>query len=106
MATKKGGSKIIEGVMIGTVLGIAAGLFAASKTGKKIAKDVKNQAADFYRYLAPRIKKAKKMSEAEYKAFVKNAMVKYQKDKKLSVAEARHLLAEVQKSWGHLKKGL
>ncbi len=90
------------GGLIGAALGVGAGLLAESKLGKKAG----HLPADFYRYMAPQIKKVKRVGEAEYKKFVAEATKRYGKDKKLSQAEANHLAKEAQASWKHLKKHL
>ena len=101
MGNKK---KIMGGALIGAVLGIAAGMLMAPKKGKELRKDVKKISADFYKSIAPELKKIKKFSEKEYKIFVKKAAVNYSKVKKLSTEEAKILANEAQKSWNHLKK--
>lgn len=112
MAVKKingrSGDNFIEGALIGAALGVAAGIFAGTKTGKKIgrevAHDAKRQSVEFYRYVAPKLRKAKRMSEREYKAFLKKAMVGYSRGKKMSAVETARLLKEVQSSWKHLRR--
>lgn len=104
---KKGsGYAWLAGGLIGAALGVGAGLLAESKFGKKLGGDAKQLSADFYRYMAPQIKKVKKMGEAEYKDFVAEAMRRYGKDKKLSRTEAQRLVKSAQASWKHLKKNL
>ena len=105
-ATKKvsGTKKILEGALAGAIMGVAAGLFINSKKGKNIQKDIKHRAADFYKTVAPKIKKMKKMTEAEFKAFMKEAVTKYAKAKKMKEAEIKELMKEAQTSWKHIKK--
>ncbi len=98
--------KVIGGALIGAAIGVAIGIFTTSKAGKKAGKAIKDKSTEFYKYLQPKIKKAKEMGEAEYKAFVANAAESYSKNKKLSKAEATHLLKEAKASWAHLKKNL
>ena len=103
---KGGYGAALAGGLIGAALGVGAGLLLSSKTGKQLGKKAKNLYAGFYRYIAPQIKKMKKMGEAEYKQFVAGAMNRYSKDKKLSQTEARQLVRDAQASWKHLKKNL
>jgi len=108
--TKPTSGHFIEGALIGAALGVAASIFAGSSTGKKlgkeIKKDVRHQSVQFYKYIAPKIRKAKRMSEFEYKAFIKNAVMDYSKGKKLSAKEIAPLLKEAQSLWVHLKREL
>lgn len=96
--------KIVEGVLAGAALGVAAGMLLAPKAGEKIRKDIKNMAADVYKTAAPKLKKMKKIGEAEYKAFMSNAAKTYGKAKKLSEKEIAALSKEAQDSWKHLRK--
>lgn len=98
--------KLLEGGVIGAVLGIAAGMFLMSKPGKKLQKDIKQQSAAFYKHVSPQLKKIQKMGEKEYKSFIKDALKKYSKARKLSLKEEKDLLREVQKSWKQFQKHL
>jgi gas vesicle protein len=95
---------LLEGAIIGTALGVAAGLFLGSKKGKQLQKDIKEKTAEFYAYIAPKIRKMKRMGEKEYAAFIENAAKNYSKAKKFSIAETKVLIAEGKKAWRHLKR--
>ena len=103
---KKTGYLWLSGALIGAALGVAAGILSESKFGKGLGKKAKHASVDFYRHIAPRLKKAKKMGEAEYKIFVGEAVKRYAKDKKISGQELKHLVRETQASWKHLKNNL
>ncbi len=96
--------KFIEGAFAGLALGIAAGMFLNSKKGKELQKDAKDAIGDFYKSVAPKIKKMKKMGQGEYKAFMKDAAEKFGKAKKLSEEKIKELVDVAQKSWNHLTK--
>lgn len=100
----------IEGALIGAALAVAAGVFANSKTGKKLGKEVKKnlkmESGQFYKYIAPKLKQASKMSEAQYKAFIKRAITSYGKSRKLSVEEIANLIKWAEAMGKHLRKKL
>ncbi|MCX6761065.1 MAG: YtxH domain-containing protein [Candidatus Nealsonbacteria bacterium] len=95
---------LLEGAVIGTALGVTAGLFLASKKGKQLQKNINQKTVEFYAYIAPKLKKIKKLGEKEYIAFVETAAKNYSKAKKFSAVETKILLAEAKKAWKHLKK--
>ena len=103
---KKDKVRLLEGALAGAALGVAAGLLFAPESGKKLRKDIQDRSVDFYKSLAPKLKKVKKMSEDEYKALVKKAAATYSKVKKLSAAEEKELVKDAQKAWHQLKKHL
>lgn len=105
-SVKVGSGKMLEGALVGAVLGVAAGLLITSEPGKKMRKDIKKLSGDFYNYLAPQVKKLKKVGEAQYGAFVDEGVKHYARAKRLSIEEQKILAKEAKKSWGHIKKHL
>jgi len=108
---KKGlGKKILVGSAIAAGVAVAAGILAKTKGGKKIvkkiSKDIKDKSTEFQKYIVPRLKKAKKMSAAEFKEFARGLAERYSKDKKLSLTEGKHLLKEVESSFKRLKDNI
>ncbi|MDO8655385.1 MAG: YtxH domain-containing protein [bacterium] len=101
-----GGKFLLEGALVGAVLGVAAGMLLAPESGKKMRKDIKKLSGDFYRYIAPQVKKMKKMGEAQYHAFVAKGVKNFAKVKRLSLAEQKMLTTEAKRSWKHIKKHL
>ena len=103
---KKSSSKFLSGALVGAALGVAAGLFATSETGKEMEREMKEKVADFYKSVAPKIKKAKKMGEKEYKEFIDKALVGYSKNGKFNQKDLENITKEAHASWKHLKKHL
>ncbi len=99
-------SHLIEGALVGAVLGVVAGLALAPETGKELRADVTKRLNEFYAYLAPKLKKLKKMGEEDFQEFVVEAAKTYTKAKKLSAEESASLVSEAKKSWKHIKKNL
>ena len=106
MAKTNGAVRVLEGVVAGVALGVAAGMFLSTKKGKEVKSDLTNMLADFYKYISPRIKKVQKMGEKEYKMFMKSSAEKYAKAKKMSEETAKNLVKEAQQSWKHFSKHL
>jgi len=100
---KKSGGKILAGALVGTALGVAAGILLAPESGKKMRTDIKKLSGNFYRYILPRVKKLKQIGEVQYNALVKEGIKNYAKIKRLSPAEERVLVKEAKRSWGHIK---
>ena len=96
--------KIVEGTLIGAALGFAAGMILAPESGKDLREDIKNKSADFYKLVSSKIKKIKKMTEKEYKAFIEKAAETYGKTKNLSAEEKTALIKTARDSRKHFKK--
>lgn len=103
---KNSAGKIFEGALVGAALGIAAGMLFAPKSGKKIRKDIKNVSADFYRKMAPQVKKMNRIGKVQLHKFAAKSVRQYARAKKLSAAEERALMAEAKRSWRHVQKYL
>jgi len=98
--------KVLAGAVAGIALGVAASMFLSSKKGKELKGQAGEKVADFYKYIAPKLKNIGKMGEKEYKQFMKDAVEQYSKAKKLSAETAKDLMADMQKSWSHFSKHL
>jgi gas vesicle protein len=99
-------SKFLSGALIGATLAVAAAIFAESKTGKEVRREVKDKMAEFYKFAAPKLKNAKEMGEKEYKIFINKALADYRKNKKFDAEDLKKLAKEAHASWKHLKKHL
>jgi len=103
---KNNRAKVIEGRIVGAILGVAAGIAVASESGKKFLGDVQKKSAEFHAYLAPQLKKVKEVGEKEYDSFVKTAMKTYAQKKHISEKESKEIVSRAKKSWKHIKKHL
>jgi gas vesicle protein len=106
MAKNNNGFKFLEGAVAGIALGVAASLFLSSKTGKKITKEAGDYLADFYKHIAPKVKKMEKMGKQEYNEFMKNAVGQYSKIKKMPEEATKELIKNAQQSWEHFSHHL
>jgi gas vesicle protein len=92
------------GALIGAALSIAAGLFMQSKKGKKLRSDIKEKTAEFYAYLAPKLKNMKQIGEKEFSEFIEAAAKDYAEVKKITSEEIKILITDAKSTWAHLKK--
>lgn len=101
-----GSSKFLSGALIGAALGVAVGIFSNSEKGKELKKEMKDKMTDFYKTVAPKLKKMKEVGEKEYKTFISKALVDYNKDGKFDKEDLKKLANHAHASWKHLKKHL
>src|SRR5690348_14807616 len=105
---KNNNTKLLTGALVGAVLGVAAGVFAVSDTGKKIGKaakkEIKSRSGEFYRYIAPQLKKMKTLTEEEYNEFIDRSVKSFAKNKDLTKKDVSDLSKQAHKYWKLLKK--
>lgn len=107
--TKKKSNKFISGAVVGTALGVAAGVVLAVLDEKKIKSGVnsaKREAAMIYKKAAPQLKQYKKLGEKEFDAVMKKAVHEFAKARKMSKKDSGAVLREVEKYWKEVKKHL
>ncbi len=101
------GGKFLSGALIGAALGVAAEIFATSEKGKKVSKEIKSRSIEFYKFIAPQLKRvAEEMGEEEYRTLVDKSISHFSKNTKLTPKEKADLAKEAHASWKHLKKHL
>ncbi len=103
---KKTEGKFLQGALVGAVLSIAAGMLLAPESGKKMRKDIIELSGDFYRYIAPQVKKFARVGEAELNELITQGVKNYAKARKLSNAEEKILAKEAKRSSRHIVKHL
>lgn len=102
----KNSTKVLSGAIAALAIGVAAAVFLNSKKGKELKKELKAGLGDFYKVIAPRLKKIKKMGQEEYKAFMKQAAEQYGKAKKMAEPKIAELVKDAQDSWKHFSNHL
>lgn len=102
----KKATKVLGGLAVGLALGVAASMFLSSKKGKALTNNVKETVADFYKNIAPQLKKIGQMGEKDYHEFMDGAVEKYSEAKKLTKETAKELKDQVKNSWKHFAKNL
>lgn len=106
--------KVLAGALIGGALAVAAGMMllpeSVKKEGKrkivKAGKTLQQSAVDFYKFVAPQLKKFKHVGEREYKAFIAKSVTAYGKARKLSAHQVAALKKSAEAYWTQVQKHL
>ncbi len=97
-------NKFLTGAVVGAVLGVISGILLAPESGKKMRQDVRTKSAQFYKFIAPKIKKIGKMGKKEYDMIVQQMAENYAKAKKMSAPEMNELVSSAKKHWNDFSK--
>ena len=100
----KKSNKFLTGAVVGAVLGVVSGLLLAPESGKKMRNDIKTKSAEFYKWIAPKIKKMGKITKKDYELVVTSMAHAYGKVKKLSTSEVNQIVASAKKHWNDFAK--
>ncbi|OGY59554.1 MAG: hypothetical protein A3B23_01195 [Candidatus Colwellbacteria bacterium RIFCSPLOWO2_01_FULL_48_10] len=103
---KNSKSGILTGALVGAALGVAAGMLLSPKSGRRLRSEIVTGSAEFYRFMAPRLKKFKGIGQKEYAAFVDKAIKAFVRGRSLSAKEATDLAKTAKASWRVMKRHL
>jgi gas vesicle protein len=103
MADKKS-SHLGAGLLAGTILGIAAGVFLNSPKGKQMTKDVDANMKKLQKQVMKRLKEAEDMSKEKYEELVDEIVSYYQKSKQLAKKDVPEVRKFLMKKWKEIEK--
>ncbi len=86
------------------VLGVAAGMYLASDSPKELKGKLAKKYADFSKFMAPKLKKLKKVSKEQYDAMVDKSMDGFSKAYKVTKSEAAALAKTAKKHFEDITK--
>src|SRR5256885_1317207 len=101
---KNKSSKFLTGAIVGAVLGVISGVLLAPQSGKKTRHDISKKSAEFYKFIAPKIKKMGKIGKEQYEMVVDELGKAYGKAKKVSLPEMQEVIASAKKHWNDFSK--
>lgn len=99
---KKQSNKFLSGAVVGAVLGVVSGILLAPQAGKKTRDEISEKSGQFYKYIAPTVKKMGKMGKKEYENIVEDMAKIYGKARKMSAPEVKGLVNSAKKHWSDL----
>ncbi len=104
--TKKSSSHLGAGLLIGSMIGVAAGLFVQSKQGKTMVKDAKRRAKFMESKILKDLKSTKKLSKAKYAEMVDRMTDYYVKSKDIAKKDAPEIRDYLLSKWKDIEKEL
>lgn len=106
MADKKTAQKVGVGLLAGTIIGMAAGLFLQSKKGKTMTKELAKKAAKLQTKLAKQLGDAEHLTQEKYEEVVNSVMDYYVKTKEIAKSEVPEIRNFLMTRWNEIKKSM
>lgn len=104
MSQAKKTSHLGAGLLVGSMIGIAAGFFLQSKQGKGMVKDAEKQAKVLQGKLMKSLKNVKGISKAKYEEMVDTTMDYYSKSKDVAEKDMPEIRKFLMKKWKEVEK--
>lgn len=104
--TDKKSSHLGLGLAIGTIIGVATGLFVQSKKGKEIVKDVEKKAVALQGKLMKELKNAEDLTKDKYEELVDKVTDYYVTTKDVTKKEVPEVKKYLMKKWTAIEKQL
>ncbi len=99
-------NKLLGGLAVGAMVGVALGAFFNPTTGKKNREKIMKVSQKVSEELVKDLNKAKKLTKKEYDAVVNNIIKKYSKDDLLDKESWLEIKKELSKRWTEIRKEL
>ena len=84
---QKSSSHLGAGLMVGSILGMAAGLFLQSRKGKELTKDAQKKAMQLQAQVMKKLDNVKKLTKEKYEEVVEHVLAYYKTTKEVSEKE-------------------
>lgn len=99
MPEQKSSSHLGVGMLVGTIIGVAAGLFVQSKKGKEVREDLANQATKLQAKLSKELKNAEVLTKETYEKLVDKVIEHYVLTKEIANKDIPEIRAFFMKKW-------
>lgn len=90
------------GLVAGTILGVAAGLFLQSKKGKQATKDLMKKSASLQAKLMKEVGKAENLTKEKYEKIVDQIMAYYAASREVAKTEVPEIRAFLLSKWASI----
>ena len=97
--TQKKSSHLGAGMVIGSVIGIAAGFFLQSRKGKEFTKDAEKKAMQLQGKVMKKLQDVESLTKEKYTEVVEDVLAYYEKSQEIGKKELPAVRATLMKKW-------
>ena len=105
-STQKKSSHLGAGMVIGSVIGIAAGFFLQSRKGKELTKDAEKKAVQLQGKIMKKLQDVESLSKEKYTEVVDDVLSYYEKSQEIAKKELPAVRAMLMKKWKSIETKL
>ena len=103
---QKKSSHLGAGLLVGSMIGVAAGLFLQSKEGKNMVRDAKKRSKVMESKILKELKTTKKLTKAKYADMVDGLTDYYVKSKDITKKQVPEIRRYLLSKWKEIEKEL
>lgn len=96
---KKSSSHLGAGMVIGSVIGMAAGFFLQSRKGKELTKDAEKKVVQLQGKVMKKLQDVESLSKEKYTEVVDDVLGYYEKSQEIAKKELPAVRAMLMKKW-------
>lgn len=96
---QKKSSHLGVGMMVGSMVGLAAGFFLQSRKGKELTKDAEKKAVQLQGKIMKKLETMDVLSKEAYAEVVDEVLAYYEKSKEIAKKELPEVRASLMKKW-------
>lgn len=96
---QKKSSHLGVGMMVGSMVGLAAGFFLQSRKGKELTKDAEKKAVQLQGKIMKKLQEVDTLSKETYTEVVDDVLAYYEKSKDIAKKEIPEVRASLMKKW-------
>ncbi len=96
---QKKSSHLGVGMMVGSMVGLAAGFFLQSRQGKQLTKDAEKKAMQLQGKIMKKLESVDTLSKEKYAEVVEEVLAYYEKTKDIAKKELPEVRASLMKKW-------
>ncbi len=103
---QKKSSHLGIGMMVGSMVGLAAGFFLQSRQGKQLTKDAEKKASQLQSKIMKKLQDVEVLSKEKYTEVVDEVLAYYEKSKDIAKTELPEVRANLMKKWRSIEAKL